>query len=78
MLEVKKIVRGIQAGIDDLMPALGAVARDQRQGEDGIFLSVTVEHDEKVVNLALVCPAATEEKGQGMTVSRPVLLARFE
>lgn len=75
MLQVKKIIRGIQAGIDDLMPALGAVARNLRQGKDGIFLSGAVEHDKEVVDLALVCPAATEEKGQGMTFSRPVLSA---
>lgn len=77
-MQVKKIIRGIQAGIDDLMPAWSAVARDQWQGKDGIFLSVTVEHDKKVVNLALACSAATEKKGQGMTVSRPVLLAWYE
>ena len=60
------------------MPALGTVARDMRQGKDGIFLSGTVEHDKKVVALALVCSAALEEKGQGMAFSRPVLLARGE
>lgn len=77
-MQVKKIIRGIQAGIDDLMPALGAVAGDLRQGKDGVFLSVTVEHDKKVVNLVFVCFAATEEKGQGMTAGGPVLSARGE
>ena len=75
MLQVKKIIRGIQAGIDDLIPALRAVARDRWQGEDCLFFSVTVEHDKKVVALVAIRSAAPEEKGQGVTFGRPVLLA---
>lgn len=77
-MEGEKIVRGFQAGVDDLIPALSVVTGNRGYGKGSVFFFIAVEHDKKMVVLIFICLAAIEEKGQGMTFGRPVLLARHQ